>query len=139
MDEIGRIIDADANILLSKLEGPLFRRWFLEHPHSVGETYWQHFGMAAGFSYTAALYYALVAENASVDAGGAHESLIGIGIGLGPLSGLAGQLLIGAKVPFSDADGLGHFVALTLTTLPIIAVCTTGSPRSLFRLRGRPA
>jgi hypothetical protein len=41
------------------------------------------FGVAAGFAYTAALYYALVAENASVDAGGAHEGLIGIGIGLG--------------------------------------------------------
>lgn len=93
------------------------------------------FGVAAGFSYTAALYYALVAENASVDAGGAHEALIGIGIGLGPLSGLAGQLLVR---PGADG-GLEPFTALAVTTTPIIAVCVLGSVRSLFRLRGRPA
>ncbi|MDF3067111.1 MAG: hypothetical protein K0R38_2712 [Polyangiaceae bacterium] len=93
------------------------------------------FGVAAGFAYTAALYYALVAENASVDAGGAHEALIGIGIGLGPLSGLAGQLLVR---PGADG-GLEPFMALAVTTTPIIAVCVLGSVRSLFRLRGRPA
>jgi len=97
------------------------------------------FGGAAGFAYTAALYYALVAENASVDAGGAHESLIGIGIGLGPLSGLAGQLLVGQRVPFTTGTALGPFVALALTTLPIMAVCTLGSLRPLLRLPGRPA
>ena len=98
------------------------------------------FGVAAGFTYTAALYYALVSENASVDAGGAHEGLIGIGIGLGPLSGLAGQLLVGKPLPFAQAGaGLPPFVALALTTTPIIAVCLLGSLRSLFRLRGRPA
>jgi MFS family permease len=99
------------------------------------------FGVAAGFSYTAALYYALVSENASVDAGGAHESLIGIGIGLGPLSGLAGQLLVGVRLPFADARGagLGPFVALALTTLPVLCVCVLGSLRSLFRRPGRPA
>ncbi len=98
------------------------------------------FGLAAGFAYTAALYYALLSENASVDAGGAHESLIGIGIGLGPLSGLAGQLLVGERLPFVAAGGaLGPFVALALTTLPIIAVCAAGSLRSLIRLPDRPA
>jgi MFS family permease len=98
------------------------------------------FGVAAGFAYTAALYYALVAENASVDAGGAHEGLIGIGIGLGPLSALGGQLLVGQRLPFADGgSGLGPFMALALTTTPIIAVCLLGSARSLFRLRGRPA
>jgi MFS family permease len=98
------------------------------------------FGVAAGFSYTAALYYALLSENASVDAGGAHESLIGIGIGLGPLSGLAGQLLVGQRLPFGQGGaGLQPFIALALTTTPIIAVCLLGSARSLFRLRGRPA
>jgi MFS family permease len=98
------------------------------------------FGLAAGFAYTAALYYALLSENASVDAGGAHESLIGIGIGMGPLSGLAGQLLVGERLPFvAGAAGLGPFMALALTTLPIIAVCAAGSLRSLIRLPGRPA
>ena len=37
------------------------------------------FGFAAGFLYTAALYYAQLVQNASVDAGGAHEALIGLG------------------------------------------------------------
>jgi hypothetical protein len=96
------------------------------------------FGTAAGFAYTAALYYALVADNASVDAGGAHESLIGIGIGLGPLSGLAGQLLVGAALPGRSA-GLGSLAALTITTLPIVALCIAGAARSLLRLHGRPA
>ena len=98
------------------------------------------FGVAAGFAYTSALYYALVSENASVDAGGAHESLIGIGIGLGPLSGLAGQLLVGVHLPFSGSEAaLGPFVALAFTTVPIMMVCGVGSLRSLFRLPGRPA
>lgn len=98
------------------------------------------FGVAAGFAYTSALYYALVSENASVDAGGAHESLIGIGIGLGPLSGLAGQLLVGVHLPFGQAQTpLGPFMALAFTTVPIITVCWLGSVRSLFRLPGRPA
>lgn len=95
------------------------------------------FGAAAGFAYTAALYYALVAENASVDAGGAHESLIGIGIGLGPLSGLAGQLLVGQQLPGGAA--LNPFVALAFTTAPIMTVCALGSLRSLVRLPGRLA
>ena len=98
------------------------------------------FGVAAGFAYTSALYYALVAENASVDAGGAHESLIGIGIGMGPLSGLAGQLLVGVSLPFTHgATALGPLSALTFTTAPIIAVCAIGALRPLFRPRGRPA
>lgn len=98
------------------------------------------FGAAAGFAYTAALYYALVAANASVDAGGAHEGLIGIGIGLGPLSGLAGQLLVGAPLPLLAERGpLGPFMALTLTTVPIITVCAVGALRPLFRPRDRLA
>jgi MFS family permease len=98
------------------------------------------FGIAAGFAYTSALYYALVSENASVDAGGAHEGLIGIGIGVGPLSGLAGQMLVGVRLPFAQAGaGLGPFMALAVTTTPIIAICILGSLRSLFRLPGRPA
>jgi hypothetical protein len=97
------------------------------------------FGVAAGFAYTASLYYALVAENASVDAGGAHEGLIGIGIAMGPLSGILGQLLVGWHAPFGGRTGLGPFVALAVTTMPIIAVCMFGALRSLFRLPGRPA
>ena len=97
------------------------------------------FGVGAGFSYTAALYYALVAENASVDAGGAHESLIGIGIALGPLSGLAGQLLVGLPLAGAGSGGLQPFMALALTSLPVIGVCVLGALRALVRLPSRPA
>jgi hypothetical protein len=97
------------------------------------------FGVAAGFAYTASLYYALVAENASVDAGGDHEGLIGIGIGVGPLSGIVGQLLVGQRMPFFGSSVLGPFVALALTTAPVIAVCMFGALRSLFKLPARPA
>lgn len=98
------------------------------------------FGVAAGFAYTSSLYYALVAENASVDAGAAHEGLIGIGLGLGPLSGLAGELLIGQRLPFAHSgQGLPPFAALALTTLPIIGLCVFGALRSLLRLPGRLA
>ena len=46
------------------------------------------FGIAAGTLYYGALYYALLVSNAAVDAGGAHESLIGGGFALGPIIGL---------------------------------------------------
>lgn len=46
------------------------------------------FGCAIGGVYYAAIYYALVVKNASVDAGGAHEALIGSGFTLGPAVGL---------------------------------------------------
>jgi hypothetical protein len=98
------------------------------------------FGVAAGFSYTASLYYALVSENASVDAGGAHEGLIGIGIGLGPLSGLAGQLLVGQRLPFAPTSvGLQPFAALAVSTLPIMSLCVLGALRPLVKPPGRPA
>jgi Major Facilitator Superfamily len=95
------------------------------------------FGVAAGFAYTAALYYALVTENGSVDAGGAHEGLIGLGFGLGPLSALAGQLLVGKPLPLSPSSGLlSSVAALTLATLPIMTVCFVLALRPLFRPPG---
>ena len=30
----------------------MIRRIFLDHPKTVGETYWQHFGVATGFGRT---------------------------------------------------------------------------------------
>lgn len=46
------------------------------------------FGAAAGVAYYAALYYAMVVTSASVESGGAHESLIGGGFAFGPALGL---------------------------------------------------
>ena len=41
------------------------------------------FGWAVGEVYFAALYYAMVVQNASVEAGGGHERIIGLGFALG--------------------------------------------------------
>lgn len=51
------------------------------------------FGLAMGMSYYAALYYAMVAKNATVAAGGEHEGLIGLAFIVGPLAGLLGNYL----------------------------------------------
>jgi len=81
------------------------------------------FGLCAAFCYTSALYYALVVQNASVDAGGAHEALIGLGFVIGPGAGLLGQVL--------GSSGLGANAGMLLAMLPIILVCATAAGRSL--------
>ncbi len=47
------------------------------------------FGVGMGAIYSAAIYYAMEVGAAEVEAGGVHESLIGVGYTLGPLGGLA--------------------------------------------------
>ena len=83
------------------------------------------FGLAAGMTYYAALYYAMVVKNASVDAGGAHEGLIGAGFALGPVAGLAGIALkpaLGSKV-LGTIAGIG----------PLFVICSVGAARALVR------
>ena len=78
------------------------------------------FGLAAGFLYTAALYYAQLVQNASVDAGGAHEALIGLGYALGPSAGLVGTALAHGAGPGSAAYVRG----MSAATLPLIVACS---------------
>jgi hypothetical protein len=85
------------------------------------------FGVLAGTTYYAALYYALVVQNASVDAGGAHEGLIGIGLVLGPAVGLIGQAL----VSLGGTEPSGILVAVA----PFVLICWLGALRSLTRVR----
>ena len=92
------------------------------------------FGAAAGFLYTAALYYAQLVQNASVDAGGAHEALIGLGYALGPGAGLVGTALAHGAGPGSGAYVRG----MTTATLPMIALCTLGALWPLFQARREP-
>ncbi|MEI9941696.1 MAG: MFS transporter [Pseudomonadota bacterium] len=87
------------------------------------------FGAAAGFLYTAALYYAQVVENASVDAGGAHEALIGVGYALGPGAGLIGTALAHGAGPGNAAYTQG----MTIATLPLVAVCSCAALWQLLR------
>lgn len=84
------------------------------------------FGLAAGVSYYAALYYAIVVKNASVDAGGVHESLIGLGFAIGPLVGLSGHLL-------ADATG-GYVVGMLFGVAPLLVGCFIGALRPLPKL-----
>jgi predicted MFS family arabinose efflux permease len=83
------------------------------------------FGVASGLTYTAALYYAVVLGNASVEAGGAHESLIGLGLALGPLSGMIGAALERALLP--------HPYGVVATVMPLLVACGIGAARSLSR------
>ena len=83
-------------------------------------------GAAAGFAYTAALYYALVVKNASVDAGGAHESLIGLGLGMGPLAGIAGHVLAGQTLP-GLSSALGYVESMLCAVSPLLVLCALGA------------
>lgn len=83
------------------------------------------FGACSGLLYTAALYYALLVQNASVEAGGAHESLIGLGFALGPALGLLAQVV-------QPVSGTRLSAILLSVGLPCL-VCTALSLRSLRR------
>jgi MFS family permease len=84
------------------------------------------FGVLAGVTYHAALYYALVLENAAVGAGGGHERMIGLGLAIGPAIGLLGDALAGA-----DNDALGYIL---IAALPLVFCTGFAALRSLFRV-----
>jgi len=85
------------------------------------------FGWAAGTTYFSALYYAMVVKNASVEGGGGHEGLIGLGFALGPAAGLIGV----AMRPLFGAQHTGVVAVAGL----LIALCAAASARSLLRAR----
>jgi MFS family permease len=86
------------------------------------------FGAAAGMTYYAALYYAMVVKNASVDAGGGHEGLIGTGFAIGPAAGLAGRAL----APLVGSADLGLLGGMGL----LVVVCAAGA--AVWLLRASP-
>ncbi|QDU34173.1 Major Facilitator Superfamily protein [Poriferisphaera corsica] len=83
------------------------------------------FGLASGLIYFGALYYALSIKNAAVDAGGAHESIIGAGFAIGPLVGI-----IGRNLSSSNDDNTG----IILCIIPIIIISTCIAMFYLYRL-----
>jgi hypothetical protein len=83
------------------------------------------FGWGAGECYYAALYYAMVVENASVQAGGGHESLIGLGFALGPAAGLVGVAL----APLTGDQTTGVLLAVG----GLMLACSAQSLRALAR------
>lgn len=87
------------------------------------------FGVGAGIVYYASLYYAMVVKNASVDAGGAHEGLIGGGFALGPAAALVGLAL---------APSVGGPVAGTLLSIgPLFIMALVMAVRPLVRMPRR--
>jgi MFS family permease len=84
------------------------------------------FGVLSGITYFAALYYAMVVKNASVDAGGAHEGLIGLGFSLGP-----GVGLIGHALAHSGGSYLG---GIALGVAPLLVACVLGAFWPLLRM-----
>ena len=88
------------------------------------------FGAAAGMTYYAALTYAMVVKNAAVDAGGAHEGLIGAGFTIGPALGLLGLGL----VPVLGTEVGGMLVGVG----PVVLICMAAATRALVALRRVP-
>ncbi len=74
------------------------------------------FGIASGLAYYGALYYAMVVGNASVDAGGTHEGLIGAGFCAGPLAALIGRHLgqLWQQPALGIATGVTPVILITL-------------------------
>lgn len=80
------------------------------------------FGLASGLTYYAAIYYAMLIHNASVEAGGDHEGLIGAGFAIGPALGLVGIVAGGSVGPVAS-------------TLVFLALCTWRSAAALRSIR----
>jgi len=83
------------------------------------------FGLAAGMIYYAALYYAMVVMNASVEAGGGHEALIGGGFALGPACALVGMGLL----PLLQSRLLGTLAGVG----PLFLACCALTARGLIK------
>ncbi len=77
------------------------------------------FGLGVGGVYLAAIYYAMAVGRAEVDAGGRHETVIGLGYTVGPLPALAAHAALGVG---SIGEG-----SLTGVMLGIVAVLVAGA------------
>lgn len=89
------------------------------------------FGVTAGVVYYAALYYAMVVANASIESGGAHESLVGAGFAVGPALGLVGQYAGG----FVGGATAGTLAA----SAPMAVIFVVAALVPVMRLRGAVA
>lgn len=78
------------------------------------------FGLGMAAVYTGAIYYAMEVHKSDVDAGGAHETLVGVGYTAGPICGLASTGIL-------RAGGLpeGHFGTILFGIVGVLAVWWT--------------
>jgi MFS family permease len=90
-------------------------------------------GLGVGIIYTGALYYAMEAGSAEVEAGGTHEALIGIGYTAGPACALVGIALTGSG---SSSEGSMTFEVLMLALVALAALSlAAGAARKVLRSR----
>ncbi|MFN5944029.1 MAG: hypothetical protein ACK5ZG_16230 [Phycisphaerae bacterium] len=75
------------------------------------------FGCGMGIIYSGAIYYAMEVGKSQVDAGGAHEALIGAGYTLGPLCGIAAVGIVTARGLDSS-----HIDTLLLIEVALVAL-----------------
>ncbi|WP_432797139.1 MFS transporter [Poriferisphaera sp. WC338] len=84
------------------------------------------FGVSAGLTYYSSLYYAMVVKNASVDAGGAHEGLIGAGFAIGPLIGILGIIL---------SNTMSSRYGILVAAIPFFVLCMVTALLPILHLR----
>jgi MFS family permease len=82
------------------------------------------FGVASGICYYTSLYYAMVIKNASVEAGGTHEGVIGMGSAAGPMLAAAGY--------WCGTAWNSELAGMIAGVGPLILICTL---QSILRLR----
>ncbi len=83
--------------------------------------------LGSALAYYGALYYAMVVANASVDAGGSHEGLIGSGFALGPALGLITlQMISVTNSPIA---------AMLICIIPCLALGLFAGLRPLSKLK----
>lgn len=107
-------------LLLGGFAGVILGRLIFDGPAAIGVTLAAlvTFGMGIATTYTAALYYALEVGQSEVEAGGTHESLIGVGYTGGPLCGLAATAFI---APGSATHSFEFIVVLIVGGIALIA------------------
>lgn len=74
-------------------------------------------GLFAAISYYSALFYAMHIKNASVDAGGTHESVIGAGFLAGPIVGIFSSKLL--LIPLFSSFSIPSLSLILLSALSI--------------------
>jgi len=79
------------------------------------------FGAGMSCIYSGAIYYAMSVGNAEVDAGGAHEALIGVGYTVGPAIGLVPTALIAR-----DTIAASSFEPIVLISVATVAILGIG-------------
>ena len=95
------------------------------------------FGAGLGVVYYAALYYAMAVGRAQIDAGGRHESLIGVGYTIGPVAVLLG-IAAGPGTSGSDV-ATAEGVAIVTSVWILVALGSIIAIRPYMTARRRRA